>query len=250
MPPHRRRLQVKQFFEMGLVNAIGGCCGSSFTHIKALADTAANFPPRKLHGVNQIMRISGLEPLNYVPDAERHRNTFMYIGERCNVAGSILYKRAIVDGDYDKAAAIAVKQARSDNIDCSKRCVVGSRFGYRACTHACESVEMARHVQLFASAVVPRSAVRAARHDGRKRDAEFAVSVLATGGPGGAPAGHQHGRRADRRRARDDQVCQPARQRPRGLARPLHDRLLQVPHRRGRPQVLPGARRPLCSRTF
>jgi 5-methyltetrahydrofolate--homocysteine methyltransferase len=59
-------LQVKQFFEKGLVNAIGGCCGSSFAHIAALADTAADFAPRKKHGVDPIMRISGLEPLNYV----------------------------------------------------------------------------------------------------------------------------------------------------------------------------------------
>ena len=55
------------------------------------------------------MRISGLEPFNYVP-AENMRDTFMYLGERCNVAGSIMYKKAIVDGDYDKAAAIALKQ--------------------------------------------------------------------------------------------------------------------------------------------
>ena len=42
---------------------------------------------------------------------EKRRETFLYIGERCNVAGSIMYKKAIVDGDYDKAAAIALKQA-------------------------------------------------------------------------------------------------------------------------------------------
>ena len=45
-----------------------------------------------------------------MPDQEKRRNTFLYIGERCNVAGSIMYKKAIVDGNYDKAAAIAVKQ--------------------------------------------------------------------------------------------------------------------------------------------
>ena len=59
------------------------------------------------------MRLSGLEPLSYVPSTTNMRDTFLYIGERCNVAGSIVYKKAIVDGDYDKAAAIALKQVRA-----------------------------------------------------------------------------------------------------------------------------------------
>jgi Homocysteine S-methyltransferase len=59
-------LQVEQFFEKGLVNAIGGCCGSSYPHIAALVETAAAFAPRQKHGVELMMRISGLEPLNYV----------------------------------------------------------------------------------------------------------------------------------------------------------------------------------------
>ena len=56
------------------------------------------------------MRLSGLEPLNYQPDAGKMRKTFLMIGERCNVAGSSIYKKAIVDGNYDKAASIATKQ--------------------------------------------------------------------------------------------------------------------------------------------
>lgn len=62
-------------------------------------------------GVDQILRLSGLEPFSYVP-ASNMRDTFMYIGERCNVAGSIIYKKAIVDGNYEKAASIALKQVR------------------------------------------------------------------------------------------------------------------------------------------
>ena len=105
--------EVSQFFEKQLVNAIGGCCGSSYTHIAALKAEALKYPLRKKHGVDQIMRLSGLEPLNYVPSTTNMRDTFLYLGERCNVAGSILYKKAIVDGDYDKAAAIALKQVRA-----------------------------------------------------------------------------------------------------------------------------------------
>ena len=71
---------------------------------------ASAYPPRKLHSVEPLMRISGLEPLNYQPDEADMRRTFLSIGERCNVAGSMIYKKAIVDGDYDKALAIAVSQ--------------------------------------------------------------------------------------------------------------------------------------------
>lgn len=60
------------------------------------------------------MRLSGLEPMDYVPSAKDPRSTFLNVGERCNVAGSIMYKKAIVDGDYDKAHAIALKQARRE----------------------------------------------------------------------------------------------------------------------------------------
>merc|ERR1719498_55524 len=56
------------------------------------------------------MRLSGLEPLNYAPEPEKPRKSFLNIGERCNVAGSSIFKKAIVDGNYDKALEIAVKQ--------------------------------------------------------------------------------------------------------------------------------------------
>ena len=65
---------------------------------------------------------AGLEPLNYRPNLDNQRETFLKIGERCNVAGSIMYKKAIVDGEYDKAAAIAVKQARFHTLVCCVNC--------------------------------------------------------------------------------------------------------------------------------
>ena len=68
------------------------------------------YPPRKRHQVESLMRLSGLEPLNYMPNKQNMRQTFLMIGERCNVAGSSIYKKAIVDGNYDKAAGIATKQ--------------------------------------------------------------------------------------------------------------------------------------------
>jgi 5-methyltetrahydrofolate--homocysteine methyltransferase len=104
--------EILPFCEQGLVNAIGGCCGSTEKHIAAIRDMASSFKPRMRHGVEARMRLSGLEPLNYVPEEENYRKTFLKIGERCNVAGSIMYKKAIVDGDYEKAAGIALKQVR------------------------------------------------------------------------------------------------------------------------------------------
>lgn len=101
---------IRPFCEESLVNAIGGCCGTGPEHIAAIAAMASAYKPRETHSVPARMRLSGLEPLNYEPNPENMRSTFLMLGERCNVAGSIIYKRAIVDGDYDKAASIALAQ--------------------------------------------------------------------------------------------------------------------------------------------
>jgi 5-methyltetrahydrofolate--homocysteine methyltransferase len=101
---------VRPFCDDNLVNAIGGCCGTTPEHIAAIREMASAYPPRPVHTVEPLMRISGLEPLNYNPDASNMRKTFINIGERCNVAGSILFKKSIINGDYDKALEIALKQ--------------------------------------------------------------------------------------------------------------------------------------------
>ena len=102
----------RPFFEQGLLNGIGGCCGSTREHIKSLADMAATYPPRKPHGVAPAMRLSGLLPLNYVPAQEpaKQRAAFLNLGERCNVAGSTVFKKAVVEGNWERALAIALKQ--------------------------------------------------------------------------------------------------------------------------------------------
>jgi 5-methyltetrahydrofolate--homocysteine methyltransferase len=102
--------EIRPFCVEGLVNAIGGCCGTTPEHIAAIAAMAAQYPARPRHDVPPLMRISGLEPLNYQPDPSNMRSTFLNIGERCNVAGSIMYKKAIIDGNFDKALDIALKQ--------------------------------------------------------------------------------------------------------------------------------------------
>jgi 5-methyltetrahydrofolate--homocysteine methyltransferase len=101
---------VRPFCEAGIVNGLGGCCGTGNPHIKALTEMSRAYKPRAVPSVEQKMRISGLEPMNYTPDPKNLRKTFLNIGERCNVAGSSIYKKAIVANNYDKALEIAIKQ--------------------------------------------------------------------------------------------------------------------------------------------
>ena len=109
----------RPFLEAGLLNGLGGCCGSQASHIKCLAEMAAQYPPRQPHAVEPRLRLSGLLPLNYCQSATAPRSTFLHLGERCNVAGSIIFKKAVVEGNWDKALAIALKQveAGADVID-------------------------------------------------------------------------------------------------------------------------------------
>jgi 5-methyltetrahydrofolate--homocysteine methyltransferase len=102
--------EIRPFCEENLVNAIGGCCGSTPEHIAAIKAMASAFKPRKVHSVAPLMRISGLEPLNYSPNASNMRSTFLMIGERCNVAGLKPFRQAVADGNWDKAVSIAAQQ--------------------------------------------------------------------------------------------------------------------------------------------
>jgi len=104
---------VKLFIDTGLVNALGGCCGTTPEHIAAVNDMimagpAENFRPRVRPGKCTEMKISGLEALTVDKNLG-----FMNVGERCNIAGSAKYKKLILNGDYDKALEIARVQAES-----------------------------------------------------------------------------------------------------------------------------------------
>lgn len=99
---------IRKLTEKGIVNIIGGCCGTTPEHIKALAKEAATMSPRKITGKKDILVLSGLEPLEVI----KERN-FINIGERCNVAGSRKFLRLIRDKDYDEALSIAREQVRA-----------------------------------------------------------------------------------------------------------------------------------------
>lgn len=105
--------EVRPFLEAGILNGLGGCCGTDNDHIKCIAEMVSEYPPRQIHAVEPRMRLSGLEPMIYNPDESNWRSTFINLGERCNVAGSTVFKKAIVDGNYEKALAIAKKQVEA-----------------------------------------------------------------------------------------------------------------------------------------
>ncbi len=97
--------QLGEFAESGLVNIVGGCCGTRPDHIKAIADAVSVIPPRIVPERDHIARLSGLEPL-YLDDTVG----FVNIGERTNVAGSAKFKKLIMNSEYDTALDIARDQ--------------------------------------------------------------------------------------------------------------------------------------------
>ncbi|XP_073247653.1 methionine synthase-like isoform X1 [Porites lutea] len=102
--------QLKNFAKDGLVNLVGGCCGTTPAHIKAIAEAVRPFKPRPIpkdHFAN-AMNLSGLEPARITPDT-----LFVNIGERCNVAGSRRFCRLIKDGKFEDALAVAKLQVEN-----------------------------------------------------------------------------------------------------------------------------------------
>ncbi len=97
--------QLQEFATSGLVNIVGGCCGTRPEHIKAIANAVAKVDPREIPEKDGIARFSGLEPL-YLDDTVG----FVNVGERTNVAGSAKFKKLVMNGDYDTALDIARDQ--------------------------------------------------------------------------------------------------------------------------------------------
>ncbi|MGM0582034.1 MAG: methionine synthase [Bacteroidota bacterium] len=96
---------IKSYFDEGLVNIIGGCCGTQPEHIKAIADYAAKSKPHQISSQKKIMRLSGLEPLSVTPEIN-----FVNIGERTNVSGSKKFARLIREEKFEEAVDIAIDQ--------------------------------------------------------------------------------------------------------------------------------------------
>ncbi|MBE0675367.1 MAG: methionine synthase [Bacteroidales bacterium] len=93
------------FMKEGWVNIIGGCCGTTPDHIRALAAEARKYPPRRLPEIPRQTRLSGLEALVITPETN-----FVNVGERTNVSGSIRFARLIKEEKYSEALAVARSQ--------------------------------------------------------------------------------------------------------------------------------------------
>ncbi|MFC5283674.1 methionine synthase [Pedobacter alpinus] len=96
---------VEDFMASGFINIIGGCCGTTPQHIKAMATIAAKYPPREIPEIEPFMRLSGLEAVVIKPDT-----MFVNVGERTNVTGSPKFAKLILSGDFDSALSIARQQ--------------------------------------------------------------------------------------------------------------------------------------------
>ncbi len=101
---------LKDFAESGFVNIVGGCCGTTPPHIKAIVETLKTLPPRQIPKIPSATRLSGLEPLT---SAEGPEKVFLMIGERTNVTGSPRFAKLIKEDKFDEALSVARQQVES-----------------------------------------------------------------------------------------------------------------------------------------
>ncbi|ULP34821.1 methionine synthase [Mycolicibacterium rufum] len=103
--PKRQAGYVADFAEAGLVNMVGGCCGTTPAHIAEIAKVVEGKAPREVPEIPLATRLSGLEPLNITSDS-----LFVNIGERTNITGSARFRNLIKAEDYDTALSVALQQ--------------------------------------------------------------------------------------------------------------------------------------------
>ncbi|TWD79137.1 methionine synthase (B12-dependent) [Kribbella amoyensis] len=105
--PEQTAAIIEEFATSGLVNVVGGCCGTTPAHIAAIADAVKGLQPRTVAAKPENTRFSGLEPFSIGPDTG-----FVMIGERTNVTGSAKFRRLIEGDDYQAAVDVALDQVR------------------------------------------------------------------------------------------------------------------------------------------
>jgi 5-methyltetrahydrofolate--homocysteine methyltransferase len=101
---------LREFAEAGLVNLVGGCCGTTPEHIQAIAGAVAGIAPRSIPSratTDPFSRYAGLEPFTFRPEV-----SFVVVGERTNVTGSARFAELIRKGDYQAATEVAIDQVR------------------------------------------------------------------------------------------------------------------------------------------
>ena len=99
---------IREFATEGLCNVVGGCCGTTPAHIRAIAEAVRGVAPRSRPHLAPRCRLSGLEPLVIGPETN-----FVNVGERTNVTGSRRFAKLILDGQYEAALEVARQQVES-----------------------------------------------------------------------------------------------------------------------------------------
>ena len=103
--PEIMSADIGGFAHEGWVNIVGGCCGTTPAHIRAIADAVKGLPPRRIPAPERRTRLSGLEPYTLRPE-----ETFTLVGERTNVTGSPKFAKLVLAGDYEGALGVARQQ--------------------------------------------------------------------------------------------------------------------------------------------
>lgn len=99
---------IKEWAEAGMLNIVGGCCGTTPEHIRGMAEVTANIKPRVTPDIEVACRLSGLEALNIEKES-----LFVNVGERTNVTGSAKFKKLIKEDRYDDALSVAAQQVEN-----------------------------------------------------------------------------------------------------------------------------------------
>ena len=106
--PEAMAKEIADWAANGFLNIIGGCCGTSPAHIKAIVDAVHQYPPRKIPDIEKQCRLAGLEPMSIGNDT-----LFVNVGERTNVTGSAAFKRLIIEGNFEDALDVAKQQVEN-----------------------------------------------------------------------------------------------------------------------------------------
>src|SRR6202023_3855859 len=93
--PETMSEMIGEFARSGLVNIVGGCCGTKPEHIKAFGEAIKDVPPRQIPQKPKYMRLSGLEPFTLTPDLN-----FINVGERPKITGSARFRKLAPGDDY------------------------------------------------------------------------------------------------------------------------------------------------------
>jgi 5-methyltetrahydrofolate--homocysteine methyltransferase len=106
--PEAMAKELEDWAQSGYLNIIGGCCGTSPPHIKAIVDAVQKYPPRVIPEIEKRCRLAGLEPMSIGADT-----LFVNVGERTNVTGSAAFKRLIIEGNFEAALEVARQQVEN-----------------------------------------------------------------------------------------------------------------------------------------